>query len=179
MKRTQYLTLAVAFAVVPAIGCHRNKPENEPGGAQTSTTRGGEVVSDTSAGGQTGAGQSGQTGTGTGTGAPTDKVTAKGDTLSGGQRNPAGVSGADTTGMKRDTTAGGTGGGAGEISSDTTAGKGGNPYSGPVTAKGDTLSGGQRNPAGKSGVDSTSASGGFSPDTSKTGAARDTTKPPR
>jgi len=170
MKRTQYLTLAVAFAVVPAMACHKNKPENEP---QTST-RGGEVVPDTSAGGQ-----SGQTGTGTGTGVATDTVTAKGDTLSGGQRNPAGVSGADTTGMKHDTTSGGTGGGAGEISSDTTAGHGNNPYTGPVTAKGDTLKSGQQNPSGQKGVDSTSASGGFSPDTSKSGAARDTTKPPR
>jgi hypothetical protein len=95
MKRTQYLTLAVAFAVVPAIACHRNRPENETGGAQTNT-RGGEVVTDTSMGGQTG-----QTGTGTGTGAAADTVTAKGDTLSGGHRNPAGVSGADTSGMRR------------------------------------------------------------------------------
>jgi hypothetical protein len=166
MKRTQYLTLAVAFAVVPAIACHRNKPENEPG--VSTSTRGGEVVSDTAMRGDT-------TGRGTGTGVATDTVTAKGDTLSGGQRNPAGVSGADTTGMKHDT----TGAAAGEISSDTTAGKGGNPYTGPVTSKGDTLKGGQRNPAGQSGVDTTSAAGGFSPDTSKTGAARDTTKPPR
>src|SRR5919199_509023 len=106
MKRAQYLTLAVAFALVPAVACHRNKPENEPGGAQTST-RGGEVVSDTSMRGDT------TTGRGTGTGVATDTVTAKGDTLSGGKRNPAGVSGADTSGMRRDT----TGGGAGEISS--------------------------------------------------------------
>jgi hypothetical protein len=168
MKRTQYLTLAVAFAVVPAIACHRNKPENEPGGVQTNTT-GGEVVTDTSAGGQTGAGQTGtETGTGTGTGAATDTVTAKGDTLSGGQRNPSGVSGADTSGMRSDT----TGGGAGQISSDTSssAGQGGNPYTGPVTSKGDTLKGGQRNPAGVSGADTSGAAGG---------AAHDTTKPPR
>jgi hypothetical protein len=152
MKRTQYLTLAVAFAVLPAIACHRNKPENEPG--VSTSTRGGEVVTDTSAGGQTGAG--------TGTGVATDTVTAKGDTLSGGQRNPAGVSGADTTGMKHDT----TGAAAGEISSDTTAGQGGNPYTGPVTSKGDTLKGGQRNPTGVSGADTS-------------GAKSDTTKPPR
>jgi hypothetical protein len=106
MRRTQYLTLAVAFAVVPAIACHRNRPE-EAGGVQTNT-RGGEVApADTS--NQTQTGVTDTSGTSTlGPGAEKtqpapDTVTLKGDTLKGGQPNRAGVS-SDTTGMKRDTT---------------------------------------------------------------------------
>jgi hypothetical protein len=114
MKRTRYLTLAVVLAVAPAIACHRNKPENEPGGAQT-TTRGGEVApADTS--NQTQTGVTDTSGTSTlGPGAKKaqpapDTVTLKGDTLKGGQPNRAGVSSdtsgkmRDTTGMARDTT---------------------------------------------------------------------------
>jgi hypothetical protein len=125
MKRTQYLTLAVAFAVVPAIACHRNRPENEPGGVETST-RGGEVApADTS--NQTQTGVTDTSGTSTlGPGAEKtqpapDTVTLKGDTLKGGEPNRAGVP-SDTTGMRSDTTgmrSDTTGGGAGQISSDT------------------------------------------------------------